>query len=70
MKLATNREIGVKTTTTSVISGLMETMKSRVPKIVISPVKNWVNPISRPSENWSISAIIRLMISPDGWESI
>ena len=45
-------------------------MKMRVPKIVRIPVNSCVNPIKSPSENWSISAIRRLMISPWEWESM
>ena len=37
-----------------------------MPRIVITPVNNWVNPRSRPSANVSTSATTRLIISP--WE--
>ena len=30
---------------------LMDIIKPMVPKMVITPVKNWVKPIRRPSEN-------------------
>ena len=70
MKLATKRETGVSTTTTSVMAGWMDSMKSRVPAMVRTPVNSWVKPMSSPSENWSMSAMIRLMMSPDGWASI
>ena len=70
IKLATNRDMGVSTTTTAVMTGWMESMNSSVPAMVRTPVNSWVNPMRRPSENWSMSAIIRLMISPDGCTSI
>ena len=64
IKLATNRETGVITTTTTVIPTFTESIKNKVPMIVTTPVNSWVNPISRPSANWSTSAITRLTISP------
>ena len=51
MKLATNRETGVMTTTATVIRTLIVSMKISVPKMVTIPVKNWVNPIRSPSAN-------------------
>ena len=66
---ATNREMGVRTTTTRVIKGLTDSIKPRVPSMVITPVNSWVKPMSSPSENWSISAMIRLIMSPCWWES-
>ena len=51
MKLATNRETGVITTTATVIRTLIVNMKISVPKMVTIPVKNWVNPIRSPSAN-------------------
>ena len=66
MNAATTREIGVTTSTTSVIAAFTETMKPMVPRMVITPVKSWVKPIKRPSANWSTSAITRLTISPAG----
>lgn len=66
MNAATNRDTGVTTTTTSAMRQLSENMKPSVPKMVITPVKSWVNPINRPSENWSASAMTRLTSSP--WE--
>ena len=64
IKLATKSESGVIITTASVILALIVSMNISVPSIVITPVKNCVNPISRPSANWSTSAITRLTISP------
>ena len=51
MLLATNREIGVSPTTTSVIPGWIVSIKINVPIIVTTPVNNWVNPIRSPSAN-------------------
>ena len=69
IKLATNRETGVITTTTTVIPTFTESIKNKVPMIVTTPVNSWVNPISRPSANWSTSATTRLTISPCEWPS-
>ena len=69
MKLATNRETGVISTTTSVIGTLSVSMKMSVPRMVITPVKSWVKPMSRPSANVSTSEIMRLTVSPEGWAS-
>ena len=69
MNLATRSDIGVIQTTRTVISGLRFSMNTRVPIIVITPVKSWVKPIRRPSANVSASAIILLKISPVLWES-
>ena len=44
-------------------------MKNKVPRIVKTPVNNCVNPIRRPSDNWSISAMILLIMSPCPCES-
>ena len=57
IKLATKNESGVITTTASVILALIVIMNISVPSIVMTPVKNCVNPISRPSANWSTSAL-------------
>ena len=69
IKLATKNESGVITTTASVILALIVIMNISVPSIVITPVKNCVNPISRPSANWSTSEITWLTISPCGCAS-
>ena len=69
MNRATSRETGVSTTTTRVISGFSVSMKTSVPRIVITPENNWVKPISSPSAKVSTSVIIRETRSPDGWES-
>ena len=61
---AIKNDNGVRTTTISVVVTLMEIMNNNVPIMVITPVNSCVNPISRPSENWSTSAMIRLTISP------
>ena len=69
MNFATNRDSGVRTTTTSVIFTLIESMKPSVPTMVKTPVNSCVKPMSRPSANWSTSAIMRLSVSPAGWLS-
>ena len=69
MKLATSSESGVMSTTSSVIGALNVSMKPSVPRIVITPEKSWVKPISRPSANVSTSAIMRLTVSPVGCAS-
>ena len=46
--------------TINVIQKFLENMKISVPMIVTIPEKSWVN----PSDRISVSAIIRLMISP------
>ena len=51
IKLATNNDNGVMTTTATVIFTLIVSIKISVPKIVTIPVKNCVNPIRRPSAN-------------------
>ena len=56
-------------TTSSVIGALNVSMKLSVPRIVITPEKSWVKPISRPSANVSTSAIMRLTVSPVGCAS-
>ena len=70
MKLATNSETGVTRITTTAMAGLIVNMNISVPKIVRTPVNSWVKPMRSPSENWSMSAIRRLMISPWEWESM
>ena len=60
---------GVTHTTTSVIGTLTYSIKPSVPRIVRTPVKNWVNPIKSPSANCSTSAITRLTRSPVGCAS-
>ena len=70
MKLATNSDRGVITTTASAMSAFSLNMNTSVPSIVMTPVKSCVNPRSRPSANVSTSAMTRLTISPDGFESI
>ena len=70
IKLATNNETGVITTTTSVIFTFIVSINISVPAIVSTPEKNCVNPIKRPSANWSTSAITRLTISPYDCASI
>ena len=69
MNAATTRETGVTSSTTKVMTPLTESMKPKVPKMVMTPVKSWVKPIKRPSANWSTSAMTRLTISPVGWPS-
>ena len=64
IKLATKNETGVIRTTTSVILTFIDNINPSVPSIVITPEKNCVNPINKPSANWSTSAITRLTISP------
>ena len=51
MNEATKSERGVRRTTIRAILTLTENIKINVPRIVITPVKNWVKPISRPSES-------------------
>ncbi len=69
IKLATNKDTGVIITTTRVIPTFTESINPKVPRIVTTPLKSWVNPIKRPSANWSTSATTRLIISPWEWES-
>ena len=69
MNFATSSESGVSSTTTSVIFQLIESMKPSVPTMVRTPVNSCVKPMSRPSANWSTSAIMRLSVSPEGWLS-
>ena len=69
MKAATSRETGVITTTTAVMVPLTVSIKPKVPKMVMTPVNSWVKPMSRPSANWSTSAMTRLTICPVGWPS-
>ena len=56
-------------TTTAVMGPLTLSMKPRVPRMVMTPVNSWVKPMSRPSANWSTSAMMRLTIWPVGWLS-
>ena len=70
MNRATNSDSGVTPTTTSVISAFWVNMKASVNSIVSTPENSWVKPISRPSANWSASAITRLTVSPWGWLSM
>ena len=51
MKEATSQEIGVTSRTTKVIPTLTLNINPMVPRIVITPVNSWVNPMSRPSAN-------------------
>ena len=51
IKLATRKDMGLKTTTTRVIQGLMLSIKPMVPRMVTLLVNTWVKPRSRPSEN-------------------
>ena len=69
MKFASTKDRGLSSTTTRVIHGSMLSMKRMVPAMVATPVKSWVKPSSRPSENWSMSVTIRLIRSPEGWRS-
>ena len=66
MNEAIINESGVTTTTTIVIHQLILNINMRVPRIVTTPVKNWVKPIKSPSANWSTSAITLDTISPLG----
>ena len=67
--LAANSDRGVSTTTASVMSGFIRSMKTSVPAMVSAPEKSGVAPSSRPSEKRSISADMRLTVSPVGWAS-
>ena len=64
------KDRGLKTTTTSVISGWMESINRMVPAIVTTPVNSWVKPMRSPSENCSMSVMTRLIRSPAGCASI
>ena len=66
MKEATKRDKGVATTTQTVMGRFRVSMKHSVPRMVRMPVKNWEKPMSRPSVNWSASAMTRLTVSPTG----
>ena len=61
---AVKSEIGVSTTTISVITGEIVSIKISVTAIVITPVKSCEKPKISPSANCSASAITRLTISP------
>ena len=63
------RERGVRITTVRVIFQLIVSMNISVARIVTTPVKSCVKPMSRPSANWSASAMTRLTVSPAGWIS-
>ena len=69
MKAATTRDTGVITTTTAVMTTLTLSMNTSVPTMVSTPLNSWVKPMSRPSANWSTSAMTRLTTSPVGWPS-
>ena len=58
-------EKGVRTTTASAITQLIENIIPRIAAMVITPVKSCVKPIRRPSEKESMSAVMRLRISPE-----
>ena len=64
INLATRKDTGVIHTTTNAMGTLVTIMKIRVPIMVSTPVKSWVNPMSRPSAKVSTSATTRLTISP------
>ena len=66
IKAATNKDNGVSTITTSATHLWIASIKKSVPTIVSIPVKNCVNPISRPSAKVSTSAMMRLTVSPVG----
>ena len=70
MKFATKSESGVSSTTTNVMPTFTVSMKISVPRIVTAPVNSCVKPSSRPSANWSTSAMTRLTTSPVGWLSM
>ena len=70
MAPAAKMESGVTSTTTSVMVRLMESINASVPTMVITPVKSWVKPCSRPSPTWSTSLTTRLIRSPWAWLSI
>ena len=67
--LATKRESGVMRITTNAIFQSISSINTRVPAMVISPVKSCVNPMRSPSANWSTSAMMRLTVSPVGCRS-
>ena len=69
IKAAASRLSGVITTTAAAMTALTEHMKNRVPTMVRTPVNSCVKPISRPSANWSTSAMTRLTTSPVGCRS-
>ena len=64
MNFAAKSDTGVRTTTASVIRGLIVSIKIIVPAMVATPVNSCEKPIKRPSENVSISEITLLIISP------
>lgn len=51
--------------TRSVIQKFLENIKIKVTTIVTIPENNWVNPSKIPSDKISVSAMIRLTISPN-----
>ena len=67
--LPSTSESGVITITTSATEGRMESIRIRVPAMVITPVKSCVKPMSKPSAKVSTSPITRLTVSPCGWAS-
>ena len=48
---ATRKETGVMRTTTKVMPTFTDSINPKVPTMVATPVKNWVNPIRSPSAN-------------------
>ena len=70
INFATKSDSGVSTTTRSAMRQSSTIMNASVPRIVMTPVKNCVKPIKRPSEKVSTSEITRLTVSPAGCASI
>ena len=66
MNFETSSDTGVSTITMSATFRLMLTMNAMVTKTVITPVKNWLKPIRRPSANVSVSAITPCIIGGVG----
>ena len=64
IKRAVKSDSGVRTTTASAMDGEIESMNPSVTATVTTPVKSCENPRTRPSENASASAVMRLTISP------
>ena len=64
INFATRKLSGVRRMTIKVIHTFLENMKIKVTTTVTTPENNWVNPSSNPSERISVSAMIRLTISP------
>ena len=63
--MAATRLKGVTQITTSAMRASTYSMNDSVPMMVITPVKSWLKPISRPSAKVSTSAIMRLTRSPE-----